>query len=37
MDVGAARGLLRFFDELEDPRMERLAGGSPDPGPMPGD
>lgn len=23
MDVGAARGLLRFFDELEDPRMER--------------
>jgi predicted transposase YbfD/YdcC len=23
MDVGAPRGLLRFFDELEDPRMER--------------
>jgi len=23
MDVGAARGLLRFFDEVEDPRMER--------------
>ena len=23
MDVEAPRGLLRFFDELEDPRMER--------------
>jgi predicted transposase YbfD/YdcC len=23
MDVDAARGLLRFFDELEDPRMDR--------------
>lgn len=23
MDVGAPRGLLRFFDELEDPRVER--------------
>jgi predicted transposase YbfD/YdcC len=23
MDVGAPRGLLRFFDELEDPRMDR--------------
>ena len=23
MDVEAPRGLLRFFDELEDPRMDR--------------
>ena len=23
MDVEAPRGLLRFFDDLEDPRMER--------------
>jgi len=23
MDVGVSRGLLRYFDELEDPRMER--------------
>ena len=23
MEVGAPRGLLRFFEELEDPRMER--------------